>query len=218
MIKIRVIHYQTGESEQTTLTSETMIQGGGLIGRNPQCDLVLNSPEVSRVHGRIFYKEGQYFFTDLGSTDGSQVNSEEAKTNQNFLLATNDIIRIGDFILLIDEVNSDQVSAVHQLKNDSVAESTQLHQRQSDRIKDPLQIQELIFEAEKLKAQGILKQGIPELVFQGKRLVEGLSLSKRFHQKALDLCQSELNMGRFCILVEYCDHFTIWQQKTDNVN
>ncbi|MGB5962653.1 MAG: FHA domain-containing protein [Coleofasciculaceae cyanobacterium] len=217
MIKIRVIHYQTGESQEKTLSSETMIQGGGLIGRNPQCDLVLNSPEVSRVHGRIFYKEGDYYFTDLGSTDGSQVNSEDAKTNQNFLLTTNDIIRIGDFILLIDQVFND-ISPVSEFKNDSVVQApTQLEQRQDDCITDPLQIQELIFKAEELKAQGILKQGIPELVFQDKRLVEDLSLSKRFHQKALELCQSELNIGKFCILVEYCDHFTIWQQKIENV-
>lgn len=217
MIKIRVIHYQTGESQEKTLTSETMIQGGGLIGRNPQCDLVLNSPEVSRVHGRIFYKEGHYYFTDLGSTDGSQVNSEEAKTNQSFLLTPNDIIRIGEFILLIDEVEVNDVSPLHLLKNDSVADAqtTVLPQRQSDRIADisPVQIQQLIFKAEELKAQGLLQQGISEFVFQGRRLVEGLSLSKRFDQKALDLCQAELNSGKFCILVEYCDHFTIWQQE-----
>lgn len=222
MIKIRVIHYQTGESQEKTLTSETVIQGGGLIGRNPQCDLVLNSPEVSRVHGRIFYKEGYYYFTDLGSTDGSQVNSEKAKTNQSFLLTPNDIIRIGEFILLIDEVDPNELSPVHQLKDDLVAdaEPTKPHQRQSEPISDivPVQIQQLIFKAEELKAQGLLRQGIPEFIFQGKQLVEGLSLSKRFHQKAMDLCQAELDTGKFCILVEYCDHFTIWQQKIEKVN
>lgn len=217
MIKIRVIHYQTGESQQKTLSSETMIQGGGLIGRNPQCDLVLNSPEVSRVHGRIFYKEGHYYFTDLGSTDGSLVNSEEAKTNQSFLLTPNDIIRIGEFILIIDQV-LDDLSSASQLQDDSLTQvkPTQLNQPISD--PKPIKIQQLIFKAEELKAQGILKQGSPELIWQGKRLVEGLSLTKRFHQKAIDLCQAELNMGKFCILVEYCDHLTIWQQEIENVN
>ncbi len=219
MIKIRVIHYQTGESQEKTLTSETMIQGGGLIGRNPQCDLVLNSPEVSRVHGRIFCKEGHYYFTDLGSTDGSQVNSEKAKTNQSFLLAPNDIIRIGEFILLIDEVLND-LSSAPQLKADSVAntEPTQPHQRQDDHVANlkPVQIHQLIFKAEELKAQGLLKQGISEFVFQDKRLVEGLSLSKRFYQKAINLCQAELDIGKFCILVEYCEHLTIWQQDLEN--
>lgn len=223
MIKIRVIHYQTGESQEKTLTSETMIQGGGLIGRNHQCDLVLNSPEVSRVHGRIFYKEGHYYFTDLGSTDGSQVNSEEAKTNQNFLLTPNDIIRIGEFILLIDEVAVTDDSPVPQPEKHSVAEAktTQSDQRQSEPVADltPVPSQQLIFNAEALTEQGILTQGTSEFVFQGKQLCKGLSLSKRFHQKAVEICQTERNAGKFCILVEYCDHCTIWQQKSeDNLN
>jgi predicted component of type VI protein secretion system len=220
MIKIRVIHYQTGESQEKTLTSETMIQGGGLIGRNHQCDLVLNSPEVSRVHGRIFYKEGHYYFTDLGSTDGSQVNSEEAKTNQNFLLTPNDIIRIGEFILLIDELDSNDNSTVPQLEAKSVeeAEPTQSHQRQSEPVANlaPIPSQQLIFNAEELTNQGILAKGSSDFVFEGKRLVQGLSLSKRFHQKALEICQTERNAGKFCILVEYCDHCTIWQQKIED--
>jgi hypothetical protein len=105
MIKIRAIYYQTGESQEKILTPETLTQGGGLIGRNPNCDLVLNSPEVSRVHGRIMYHAGQYYYTDLGSTDGSQVNNQAAQTNQDFLLKPDDIIRIGGFILLIKELD-----------------------------------------------------------------------------------------------------------------
>jgi len=105
MIKIRAIYYQTGESQEKILTPETLTQGGGLIGRNPNCDLVLNSPEVSRVHGRILYQAGQYYYTDLGSTDGSQVNDQTVQTNQNFLLQSDDLIRIGGFILLIKELD-----------------------------------------------------------------------------------------------------------------
>jgi predicted component of type VI protein secretion system len=105
MIKIRAIYYQTGESQEKILTPEKLTQGGGLIGRNPNCDLVLNSPEVSRVHGRILYQAGQYYYTDLGSTDGSQVNDQTVQTNQNFLLQPDDLIRIGGFILLIKELD-----------------------------------------------------------------------------------------------------------------
>ncbi|NJL38706.1 MAG: FHA domain-containing protein, partial [Leptolyngbyaceae cyanobacterium SM1_4_3] len=105
MIKIRAIYYQTGESQEKILTPEALTQGGGLIGRNPNCDLVLNSPEVSRVHGRILYQAGQYYYTDLGSTDGSQVNDQTVQTNQNFLLQPDDLIRIGGFILLIKELD-----------------------------------------------------------------------------------------------------------------
>lgn len=252
MIKLKVIHYQTGESHETTLPLETVLQGGGLIGRHPGCDLVLNSPEVSRVHGRIFYKEGQYYFADLGSTDGSHVNDREAKTNENFLLKADDIIRIGEFLLLVEEVELKGNDILRQLQDGSDAEVrlaqtpplqddldvdanlAQTSQLQDDSDSDSdvnlaripqlqldpvskidLPIQSVIFQSETLKAQGILQQGTSEFIFQGKLLVKGLSLSKRFRQKAMDLCQAELDAGKFSILVEHSDHFTIWQQATE---
>ncbi len=221
MIKIKAIYYPTGEFQEKTLTPETVIQGGGLIGRNPKCDLVLNSPEVSRVHARISYKAGEYYFTDLGSTDGSQVNNEEAKTNQGFLLKRDDIIRIGEFILLIEKVELNSDRTVYQPQSEIVTDvdPPQRHQHQTNPVLniDPVQIQQLIFKAGELKAQGILKQGTSELVFQDKRLVEVLSLSKRFQQKAIALCQAELDAGKLCLLVEHSDHLTIWQQAADRV-
>ncbi|NJP12157.1 MAG: FHA domain-containing protein [Leptolyngbyaceae cyanobacterium RU_5_1] len=106
MIKIKIIHNQTGESREQKLTSEMLSQGRGLIGRHPNCDLVLNSSDVSRVHARIICQEGQYYFSDLGSTSGSIFNDETAQTNQNFFLKSNDMIRVGDFILLVKEVDA----------------------------------------------------------------------------------------------------------------
>jgi len=218
MLKIKVIHYPTGESQEKNLTPETLIEGGGLIGRHPKCDLVLNSPEVSRVHGRLLYKAGQYYFTDLGSTDGSLVNSEEAKTNQDFLLKVDDVIRIGEFILLIErvEIESDR-SDEHkapQLPSKSNVVAPQTYQRQvrPDLKTSSDEMRLSIVKAEELKNQGILKQGTSEIVFQGQSLVEGLTLAKRFHEKAIALCQAELDAGKFCILVEHPEHFTIWQQ------
>jgi hypothetical protein len=205
MIKFLIIDDQTGTSQETYLTPDILIQGGGLIGRHPTCDIVLNSPEVSRVHGRIVYKGGQYYFTDLGSTAGSQVNKEEAPTNENFLLRPNDIIRIGEFIILVKEVteNGKNVTPQPQYKPEKkpVLETK------------PVQIEQLTFKVEELKAQGIISQTKSEFVFQGKHLGEGLSFAKRFLQKARELCQAELDAGNFCLLVEYSDHVTIWQEK-----
>lgn len=201
MLELVVIDEKTGESQEKKLTPETLIQGGGLIGRHPSCDIVLTSPEVSRVHGRIVYKEGQYYFTDLGSTGGSQVNKQDAATNQNFLLNPNDVIRIGEFIVIVKEVKVNGSSPIHQPQTSQGLNVA------------PIEIGQLIFQAEELKAQGILNQITSEMVFQGKLLVEGLSFSKRFRQKAIDLCQAELDTGKFCLLVEHSDHVTIWQEK-----
>jgi predicted component of type VI protein secretion system len=201
MIKFIIIDDQTGESQEEKLTPETLIQGGGLIGRHPSCDIVLNSPEVSRVHGRILYREGQYYFTDLGSTGGSHVNKKEASTNENFLLKPNDIIRIGGFILLVKEVPMDGNSAMHKPQKAPVLPL------------EPCQIEHLIFKVEELKGQGLVNPSTSEFVVQGKRLAEGLSFSQRFRQKALELCQAELDAGKFCVLVEHSDHVTIWQEE-----
>jgi len=275
MIKIRAIYYQTGESQEKVLTPETLTQGGGLIGRNPNCDLVLNSPEVSRVHGRILYQGGQYYYTDLGSTDGSQVNDQAVQTNQNFLLQTDDIIRVGGFILLIKELDlqaaalsSSNVTLIDGGSRDSSSKSispdasdvslnTPLRQdlEQLDSAQNSLAdgslhngslnplssvaqsnsqsnsvssaasltaetpaVQRLMFKAEELKEKGILNQGFTECTFQGKVLVEGISFAKRLREKATDLWQAELDSGKLCLLVEYPEHFTLWQEKEGDVS
>lgn len=254
MIKIRAIYYQTGESQEKILTPETLTQGGGLIGRNPNCDLVLNSPEVSRVHGRVLYQSGQYYYTDLGSTDGSQVNDQTVQTNQNFLLQTDDIIRIGGFILLVKELDL-QAAAMSGSKatliDGSAASVSSNANRNAVGQPNPAQnglpddslpqndssdglfyisqgnptssapisaaeapaVQRLMFKVEELKEKGILNQGFTECVFQGKVLVEGISFAKRLREKATDLWQSELDSGKLCLLVEYPEHFTLWQEK-----
>ena len=213
MIKLVVIDDQTGESQEVKLTPETLSQGGGLIGRHPSCDIVLNNPDVSRVHGRLVYKRGHYYFSDLGSTAGSQVNKQEASTNENFLLKPNDIIRIGGFILLVKEVIENGLSATPQPQ--FAPQSQPQSQPQKVPVSDvkPVQIEQVSFKVEELKSQGILNQSTSEFVFQGKFLGEGLSFSKRFLQKAKELCQAELDAGNFCMMVEYPEHVTIWQEK-----
>ena len=130
MIKIKAINYQTCQSHDENLTPETLSQGGGLIGRNSSCDIVLKNPEVSRVHGRITYQEGNYFFTDLGSTGGSVLNGQEVPTNQDFILKSNDLIRVGGFILLITALGVDDSneSSAHAVIQDSAKDMFTLHQ------------------------------------------------------------------------------------------
>ncbi|NEP47359.1 MAG: FHA domain-containing protein [Moorea sp. SIO3C2] len=104
MLKTILINSQTNELQEKTLKPETGIEGEYLIGRHPSCDLVLDSPVVSRVHARILCQGGKYYFADLGSTDGSRINNEEMDVNQNWLLREEDIIRIGDFVLLVKKL------------------------------------------------------------------------------------------------------------------
>ena len=46
-----------------------------VIGRSPECDLHLAHDSISRQHARIAYEEDGWVLTDLGSKNGSRVNT-----------------------------------------------------------------------------------------------------------------------------------------------
>ena len=47
------------------------------IGRNPDCDIVLNDRQVSRVHARITWHEDHYEVEDLASKNGTHLNGRD---------------------------------------------------------------------------------------------------------------------------------------------
>lgn len=68
---------------------------GLVIGRDPDCGIVLDSPEVSRRHAVLTPEEGAYTITDE-STNGVFVNGERSSRSQR--LAEGDVVRVGDVI------------------------------------------------------------------------------------------------------------------------
>jgi pSer/pThr/pTyr-binding forkhead associated (FHA) protein len=200
LIRIQIIHRKTGTSQKKVLSPAIANQGGVLIGRSSKCNIVLNSLDVSRVHGKIVHTNRNYYFLDLGSTTGSQVNNCKVPTNQQILLKPEDIIRIGSFVLLVEEF---------QLANSAPAQPTNLPILEFSAS----QPKQLIFKAEEIQAQGILLQGASEFMFEGRSLVAFFSLSKRLRPKAMSLWQAERDAGRFCILIEHATHFTLWRER-----
>ena len=51
-----------------------LAQGGGVIGRSRDCDVVLDDPNVSRHHAELRSQEATWVIVDLGSTNGIMVN------------------------------------------------------------------------------------------------------------------------------------------------
>jgi hypothetical protein len=47
------------------------------IGRNPDCDIVLNDRQVSRLHARIGWHDDHYEVEDLGSKNGTHLNGRD---------------------------------------------------------------------------------------------------------------------------------------------
>jgi ferredoxin-NADP reductase len=104
MLKLIVSSALTGECQEATLTPELTPQGECLVGRALNCDLVLESLDVSRVHSKITVQAGKYCYTDLGSANGSYIDNKEVQPHQNYALKTNDLIRIADFMLLVETI------------------------------------------------------------------------------------------------------------------
>jgi pSer/pThr/pTyr-binding forkhead associated (FHA) protein len=62
------------------------------IGRAPDNDVVVGDPATSGHHGRIEVRQGSFWISDLGSTNGTLVNGEPVIEKQ---LSDGDMIAIG---------------------------------------------------------------------------------------------------------------------------
>ncbi|MBD2197859.1 MULTISPECIES: FHA domain-containing protein [Calothrix] len=104
-MKIKVNYSPTlNEVNELDLALATTPKGECIIGRSPDCDVVLDSPDVSRIHGKFFIQSGNYYFCDLGSRNGSIINGKLAEKNSPFLLKDKDIIRIGDYTMIVEDI------------------------------------------------------------------------------------------------------------------
>ena len=71
-----------------------------VLGRSPECDLILFDRATSRQHAEILRTDQGYILKDLGSTNGTMHN--ESRVNGQVKLNRNDEIRIGQEVFLFD--------------------------------------------------------------------------------------------------------------------
>ncbi len=97
-----------------------------VIGRHPECQIIVDEGAISRRHARIYTDQGQHLIEDLQSRNGTFVNNR--MIHQPIRLFDGDLIAICDarFIFHIDEIsgfsrprptNAEKLSSV---KSDSV--------------------------------------------------------------------------------------------------
>src|SRR5436309_6036446 len=67
-----------------------------VLGRNPDCAVVIPVTSVSREHAQIVKVNGKFYIEDKQSRNGTFVNNQAI--NARTLLKNNDRIRICDFI------------------------------------------------------------------------------------------------------------------------
>ena len=69
------------------------IYGEAVIGRSPECDIVINERFVSQKHAIIWYEQGEWYLEDLGSRNGTAVNGKRIQSE--VILDTEDVVSIG---------------------------------------------------------------------------------------------------------------------------
>lgn len=79
-------------------TTLPLNEGGLLIGRNPECSLVLTDDYASGRHLRVYLgPDGVWYADDLNSTNGTFINNQRIGTGHRLEVGTQ--IRIGQTIL-----------------------------------------------------------------------------------------------------------------------
>src|SRR5215210_1680666 len=81
----------------------TIITEGLLIGRLPQCELLLNHPSVSRVQAGIRHFEESFYLFALRPKNPVILNGKPVEENE--ALAAGDIIEVGPFHLQIESAD-----------------------------------------------------------------------------------------------------------------
>jgi pSer/pThr/pTyr-binding forkhead associated (FHA) protein len=77
-------------------TTLTLMDSGVLLGRNPECTLVLDDDFASGRHARIFRLDEGWFVEDLGSTNGTFLGS--GKLTKPMPVEVGSTLRIGKTI------------------------------------------------------------------------------------------------------------------------
>ena len=72
-----------------------------VMGRNPDCDIVLDVGAVSRQHAKITNVDGQFYVEDQGSRNGTFLNGNLVTGRQ--LLQENDQLRICDLVFVFHQ-------------------------------------------------------------------------------------------------------------------
>jgi len=90
----------SGAREPSVLLALSALpEGEALIGRHPCCDIVLSDPTVSRRHAQLTHRDGAWVLRDLGSKNGTFVNSARVGRTA---VRPGDIVGLGNQSVLVD--------------------------------------------------------------------------------------------------------------------
>ncbi|CAF1197828.1 unnamed protein product [Adineta ricciae] len=73
------------------------------IGRGNPSDLIISAPSLSKQHAKITISNGQYFITDLGSSNKTFHNKVQLQSNVCYALHNGDELKFGDVVCCFQE-------------------------------------------------------------------------------------------------------------------
>ncbi|NLX10470.1 MAG: FHA domain-containing protein [Chloroflexi bacterium] len=84
------------------------------IGRSRECDVVLDSSSVSRLHAQIISDHLNIFLADMGSTNGTFVNGRRLDPGEEYRLRAGDVVSFAQICVWVfdDPATTAQIEAV----------------------------------------------------------------------------------------------------------
>ncbi|MBN1200495.1 MAG: FHA domain-containing protein [Anaerolineae bacterium] len=84
------------------------------IGRSRDCDFVLDSSDISRLHARLYNDHQNVFLEDAGSTNGTFVNGHRLEPGEAHRLRAGDMVSFAQVCTLVfdDPVTTTQIDPV----------------------------------------------------------------------------------------------------------
>ncbi len=104
------------EEGQANCQIREILDGEIVLGRSPECDIVLNDQKASRQHARILRRGLSIVLEDLGSVNGVYLNGQQIKESST--LSGEDRIRIADTEFRVGIMSNDYIA-----KQESLVES-----------------------------------------------------------------------------------------------
>ena len=100
-----VLNYRRANESWQSLP---LVEGEVVLGRTPDCQLLLDDREVSRRHVRLDYYSDQFWLLELGSTNGTQLEGVPLAPRRRYPLHIGQTFQVGPFSLYLSELGKAQ--------------------------------------------------------------------------------------------------------------
>ena len=95
-----------------------------VLGRHPDCDIVLDSGAVSRQHARIQRVDNKFYIEDMQSRNGTYVNGRQIR--ERYLLSDQDRITLCDVVMIFHDDSGEREARRQPRTPSSILETTAL--------------------------------------------------------------------------------------------